>query len=576
MVHVGWEFLLPIILLFCSASAFHSFRFLHPYCTTVRHHDTNGKQRIVGLLEQTLHQSSSSSSSGDVTTTLNPTHNTQIPVAAVVPPLRFEIRLDVDNDDDGGGASKDSTTHSDEEDSSSSNSSSTTTPTTMKYDDDDDDGDCSRILTIELTCSEDIEKTVERTRYRLQSSQEREGLIQLLTEYWTQHVQYCYEMQMGQTTASSDNINEPIVYLGPTPSATIEDYETTVVAKIDIPINNNGLVLRIEVADSTIPNAGKGIFVRALRTEADDDDNNHNYHNTDSDSSKNIIVQGDTGILQTIGSAFCGYGRGKFVPSLDDGSSSTTTLGDETTTPFSNGMKERAFEFRLEQGKQSTVWYDGQLMSIGEAIQKSSATHVACHTVTFDDNNGGYDENNNNCNDEEPCCYKQDLLDVQPTDIDDSHTDQYNTYRYFVPLEEQPDFSTLSIQTLGQMANDLAGGRCTRVGSPSSIDSNDISSSPRILNDALRTEEEYYQLSTARNILVLIPRIELEIRTEIDPPDDESTPQSDPRNLPKCTRRVLKPSGMPVMTLSRSVAITNTNIPMEVGCQYGYHYWSSP
>lgn len=522
MAQAGWEHLLVLLLFFCSTNTVEGFR--HPYIA-VRHHDTSTNRRGVGVLGLAPHQSSSSlqsssSSTGDktptTTTFLDPAHNVEIPVV-VVPPLRFEIRLDDGNDDVGHNSS----------------SSTTTTTTTMDYDDD-------RILAFDLTCVEDIERTIEKYSHRLQSSQEREGLIKLLTDYWTQHVQYCNEEQVRPTGTASNNL--PIVYVGPTPSTSIpsiEEYEKSVVAKIDIP-TNNGLVLTLEVADSTIPNAGKGLFVRKSVAEEEN---------------------AGGGILQTIGSAFCGYGRGRFVPSLD---TSTTTTG--SAAPLSHGMKERTFEFRLEQGIMSTVWYDGQLMSIGEAVEKSNATHVACHSLTFKD-----DDNSNDKNNEDR--FNRHLMDIHPVDIDENNDhDQYSKYRYFVPLEEQPDFSALSIHTVGQMANDLAGGRWTRVDSSSSI-GNDSGSTTMV--EQLTTEEEYHELSAARNILVLIPRIELEI-TEIDP-SEKSSSHSDGMVDQECNRlrRVLRPSGMPVMTLSRSVIITNTNIPMEVGCQYGYYYWSS-
>mmetsp|Transcript_18962 Transcript_18962/g.21831 ORF Transcript_18962/g.21831 Transcript_18962/m.21831 type:complete len:148 (+) Transcript_18962:733-1176(+) len=107
---------------------------------------------------------------------------------------------------------------------------------------------------------------------------------------------------------------------------------------------------------------------------------------------------------------------------------------------------------------------------------------------------------------------------------------------YFIPdsnsnsFDEEDDgssiYEALTIQTVGQMANDLAGGRSS-------------------------TEPKHYdQHSKEQNLLLLVPRIRVD--TNLDPP-------------------TLVPVG-PLLVVSKSVYIANET-PMEVGCRYGVQYW---
>ena len=235
------------------------------------------------------------------------------------------------------------------------------------------------------------------------------------------------------------------VYEGP--STMIEtDAECT----IELP---SGLVL--ELQPSTIgENAGLGLFVRKA---------SENFQN----------------VLQTQGSAFCGYGPCAQV---------TDSLKGVTKY-----QRQRSFEFVLSDGLESYVWHKGNLLTVGDVIKSTGATSVRSHLLEEDslvhDPKG------------KPC--------------------------YLVPPEERPDPKTLSIQKIGHMCNDLAGG---------------ISG---------QTAEEYDASSDQKNILVLVPKV---IVTEDG---------------------VLEPTGMPILTLAQSVYIGNVDESIEVGLRYGASYWKN-
>ncbi len=235
------------------------------------------------------------------------------------------------------------------------------------------------------------------------------------------------------------------VYEGP--STTIG---TDAESIIELP---SGLVL--ELRPSTIgENAGLGLFVR----KASEDFQN---------------------VLQTQGSAFCGYGPCAQV-----------TDSIEGVTKY---QRQRSFEFVLADGLQSYVWHKGNLLTVGDVINSTGATSVRSHLLEKDslvhDPKG------------KPC--------------------------YLVPPEERPDPKTLSIQKIGHMCNDLAGGI------------------------AGQTAEEYGASSDKKNILVLVPKVTV---TEDG---------------------VLEPTGMPILTLAQSVYIGNVDESMEVGLRYGASYWKN-
>ena len=314
------------------------------------------------------------------------------------------------------------------------------------------------IIQVELTRPEDIDATL-RNHFRSGRGKgdgdDKTMLRKLLQDYWDQHVAFVRDQQ-------EQILREARVYKGPAPSS-IDRHEASIVARIPTS-QNNGLVL--EVADSTIEGGGKGIFVRAA---------------------------GDEDVWQTKGSAFCGYARGGFAADLGG---------------LSRNQRQRTFEFRLDDGTDSTLWFRGNLLSVAEAVQQTKATHLAGHQLVFGDDDS--------------------LLDVQPIE------DHAHAFRYFVPRQQQPA-EELAIQALGQMVNDLAGGY------------------------DLQGEDDYHERSEANNVLVLVPQLGLQVSEEHGSATE---------------RRVLQPNGAPIMTMCHTIQIPNTDEPMEVGCQYGYHYWS--
>ena len=234
----------------------------------------------------------------------------------------------------------------------------------------------------------------------------------------------------------------------------------------------SGLVF--ELRPSTIgEDAGLGLFVR--KTSLD---------NTS-----------DGGVLQTQGSAFCGYGPCEKI---------TNSVAD-----LSEYQRQRSFEFILSDGLESYVWYEGNLLTVWEVMQSSSATGVQAHRLV-----------------EITAAEEEKDKDNFPPSTQLSLIHE-GTPCYLIPPAERPDPKSLTIQTIGHMCNDLAGGV------------------PK------QTEEEYSTSSHRDNLLVLVPRVVV---------DDDG---------------ILQPSGMPILTLAKTVYIANELDSMEVGLRYGQTYWKN-
>ena len=127
--------------------------------------------------------------------------------------------------------------------------------------------------------------------------EEERNLRSLFAELWDGHADAVRREQ-----AEIRDSARP--YEGPKPS-TVAEY----CAVASIPVPRNGLVL--EVADSTVPGAGKGIFLRPM------DDADDGGGSCDDDDGSSGGRRNNT-IWQVGGSAFCGYASGAFVDRLDD------------------------------------------------------------------------------------------------------------------------------------------------------------------------------------------------------------------------------------------------------------------
>mmetsp|Transcript_3233 Transcript_3233/g.4812 ORF Transcript_3233/g.4812 Transcript_3233/m.4812 type:complete len:447 (+) Transcript_3233:50-1390(+) len=273
---------------------------------------------------------------------------------------------------------------------------------------------------------------------------------------------------------------EPVPYAGPNSPQIRSD------SPIVLP---SGLVL--EVLNSTIPDAGMGVFVRKNNTS-------------------------DDGILQLAGSAFCGYAKGTM----------------KSTISISEQRSGIVIEFRLDDGLESLVWYDGALMPVKKALFVSKANGITGHKIIFKSqvkNEVDTDVFGDNVS------LKDSADEIKPTTrqqqmMVDLVFDEtlYKSNRYFVPESKQQE--TFTIRTIGKMMNDLAGG----------CDSDD---------------KTYETDSEGKNLLVIVPRVRAVTHKNSD---DNIT--------------LLEPYGMPIFTLARSVLITNEE-PMEVGCNYGFNYW---
>jgi len=232
----------------------------------------------------------------------------------------------------------------------------------------------------------------------------------------------------------------------------------------------SGLVL--EVRPSTKgEGAGLGLFMRKASSDTND-------------------------VLQTQGSIFCGYGPcGQITDSM---------------AGLSKYQRERSFEFMLSDGLNSYVWHKGNLVAVRDVLQSTGATGVKAHLLVETTKEGG-DANN-------PSPTSSGLSLIHDTK---------GKPCYLIPPAEKPDPGSLTIETIGHMCNDEAGGIPGQ------------------------TSEEYDAMSDDTNTLVLVPRVEV---------NDDG---------------IVEPSGMPLLTLSKSVYVGNADESMEVGLRYGFSYWNN-
>jgi 8-oxo-dGTP pyrophosphatase MutT (NUDIX family) len=253
------------------------------------------------------------------------------------------------------------------------------------------------------------------------------------------------------------------------PSVSIESTDYTAECTIELP---SGLVL--ELRPSTIgEDAGLGLFVRKASSEFGD-------------------------VLQTQGSAFCGYGPCDQIT--------------DSLVGLSQYQRQRSFEFKLEDGLESYVWYKGNLLTVGDVIQSTGATAVRSHLLVVKPKGG-----------------KKGNGSASPSSSSGLSLVYYPEGNpcFLVPPADGPDPESLTIQTIGHMCNDLAGG------------------------NNRQTEEEYDASAHLNNLLVLVPRVAV---------DDAG---------------VLQPTGMPILTLAKSVNIGNVVESIEVGLRYGDAYWKN-
>jgi hypothetical protein len=230
------------------------------------------------------------------------------------------------------------------------------------------------VVSFELTSDEDcIPQIVSIIGDRFANDDGSQSTVAaLLTSYWQQHVQVFHQLQ-------------PRIYDGPTPSSCDDDddegsgdsdddglssssYESTVKCRIELP---SGLVC--EVAKSTIPGAGLGLFVRKRSSTTDD-------------------------VLQTAGSVFAGYSKGSMRPTLSG---------------LSDYQINRAFEFRLGDGLRSTVWFGSKLMTIEQVLAETGARKITGHHLIFED--GGRRKLVDILPDDEDCTY------FIPEELSDEH-----------------------------------------------------------------------------------------------------------------------------------------------------------
>mmetsp|Transcript_4832 Transcript_4832/g.7466 ORF Transcript_4832/g.7466 Transcript_4832/m.7466 type:complete len:424 (-) Transcript_4832:692-1963(-) len=320
--------------------------------------------------------------------------------------------------------------------------------------------------TVELSSVDDAHK--EARRINLKHGWGNDPSIEQLEETFCQYWNDVINCEGGYGL-------EPVPYEGPT--SPLESDSPTILP--------SGLVL--DVLPSSIPNAGMGVFVRKNKPSDDD-------------------------ILQLAGSAFCGYARGTMKSTL-------STLEQQSGT---------VIEFRLFDGLESLVWYDGALMSVKKAIIASKASGITGHRLIFAPEVENEVEHESVDGDTSLLKSKDEIKSTTRLQrMVDLVFDEslYQNNRYFVPDCAQQE--TYTIRTLGKMMNDLAGG----------CDSDD---------------QTYERDSEDKNLVVIVPRVR--------------AVQSDNNDV------TLEPYNMPIFTLARSVLITNEE-PMEVGCKYGFNYW---
>jgi len=300
----------------------------------------------------------------------------------------------------------------------------------------------SEIVTIELASMEDIVPKSQELAARFNTDVDE--IQTLLKKLWT-------------------DVTFVPIYNGP--SFLIKNADNHAECNIELP---SGLI--VELRPSTIgENTGLGVFIRKASSDIDD-------------------------VLQTQGSAFCGYGP---CDQITDSLSGLTEY-----------QCQRSFEFLLSDGLESYVWYKGNLLTVRDALRSTGATGVKAHC----------------------------LIEKTEEERDDSSRSLSPVLKlihdpekpcYLVPPAERPDPKSLTIQTIGHMCNDLAGGIQGQI------------------------EEVYDTTSNRDNLLVLVPRIEM---------NDNG---------------ILQPNGMPILTLCKSVSVANDAESMEVGLRYGHSYWKN-
>jgi hypothetical protein len=187
-------------------------------------------------------------------------------------------------------------------------------------------------------------------------------------------------------------------------------------------------------------------------------------------------------ILQTQGSAFCGYGPCQQIT--------------HSLVGLSDYQRQRTFEFILPDGLESYVWFDGKIQTVWNAMHQSKATGIRSHILEQNEKDELVLTHDSTC----PC--------------------------YLIPPPDPIDPQSITIQTIGHMCNDLAGGQTM-------------------------SKEEYDVASHQNNLLVLVPRVVVR--------DDG----------------MLEPTGMPILTLAKTIVVSNTDMPMEVGLRYGQSYWQN-
>jgi hypothetical protein len=296
---------------------------------------------------------------------------------------------------------------------------------------------------VELSSPDDIQVTAQLLSHQFGGQYNVRDIERVLQQSWDSATSL-------SPIDSSAMRAAPPVYNGPKPpSGSSWNAECTIELA-------SGLIL--ELGPSTIgEDAGLGLFVRQSPTAEP--------------------------ILQTQGSAFCGYGPCLKVT--------------DTLEGLSEYQRQRTFEFVLPDSLGSYVWFNGELQTIWDAMQQSQATGIRSHVLDHHENGELYLIPNT----VSPC--------------------------YMIPPEERLDPKTqISIQTIGHMCNDLAGGIQT-------------------------TKDEYDAKSSEANLLVLVPRVEMK------------------------ENGMIEPSGMPILTLAKTIFVANTDSPMEVGLRYGAGYWNS-
>jgi hypothetical protein len=235
------------------------------------------------------------------------------------------------------------------------------------------------------------------------------------------------------------------------------------------------LALQVLVGPSLVA-PGKGLFV-CIYDDIDDNDE-------EGGAVEEIVIPQ--------GTPLCGYARGYF-------------------TDKEEGDKSVGFMYRENSADVTAVFYNQQLMTLGEAIwnvyeERCAAGNTGSSELLF----GHHVEIN------------QDVLSPLGVDI---KPDTEFVSRIFIPVTKEED--QFAVTSLGVHANDLA------------YDPNPDSN-----------ENQYLENSERNNILQLVWRLAKDEKTGMIVPT------------------------WPVVVARTDIRLLNT-IPMEVGLQYGYNYWDA-